>query len=123
MSDEGQAVVTYHAEREAFVVRVGGDIDSESAPELAQAFDAAERVTSVRTVVDLSGTDFADSSFLHVLLAAHQAHEERGALLVVAGPFNESIERLFDVTGTAGFFVLADDVEAATKMPAAVTER
>ncbi|MFF7331174.1 STAS domain-containing protein [Streptomyces sp. NPDC090306] len=123
MSDERQAVVTYHAEREAFVVRVGGDIDSESAPQLAQALDAAERAVSVRTVVDLSGTEFADSSVLHVLLAARQEHEERGALMVVAGPFNESIERLFDVTGTAGFFVLADSVAAAMEVPQAVTER
>ncbi|MHC3470063.1 STAS domain-containing protein [Streptomyces sp. 7R007] len=111
------------AGREVVLVRVSGDVDAESAPQLAAALGPAARTASSRTVVDLSGAAFADSAILHVLLEAEQAHRALGAEMVVAGPFHKIIERLFEVTGTTGFFVLADDVEAALVMPRAVTER
>ncbi|MFD8307753.1 STAS domain-containing protein [Streptomyces sp. NPDC059690] len=127
MSDERcPAVVQQHlreGEQDVTVVSVRGDIDVDSAPRLAEALNAAERASSARTVVDLSATEFADSAILHVLLEAQQAHLARGRPLVVAGPLNESIERLFEVTGTARFFVLAPDVRSAVEMPWAVTER
>ncbi|MEU1042392.1 STAS domain-containing protein [Streptomyces sp. NPDC005551] len=117
MSDELEATVTHGSAQDSFVVRVGGDIDYASASRLEDALDLAHRVGAPRAIVDLSGTDFADSSILHVLLAAQRAHRARGMLMVVAGPFSETVSRLFDVTGTAGFFVLADSVQAAMDLP------
>jgi len=123
MSDEWGATVTYGAARNALVVRVGGDIDHESAFRLEQALSLTRRTGPERTVVDLSGTDFADSSILHVLLEAQRAHRARGMLMVVCGPFSDTVRRLFDVTGTEGFFVLADDVGAALELPDPATGR
>ncbi|TQJ85776.1 STAS domain-containing protein [Streptomyces sp. SLBN-31] len=127
MSDDESPAVVQHrvreGERDVTVVSVHGDVDVDSAPRLAEALHAAERASSARTVVDLSATGFADSAILHVLLEAQQAHLARGRPLVVAGPLNESIERLFEVTGTARFFVLAPDVRSAVETPWAVTER
>lgn len=37
--------------------------------------------------------------------------------MVVCGPFRDIVRRLFDVTGTEGFFVLADSVETAMSVP------
>ncbi|GGM07117.1 hypothetical protein GCM10010129_58770 [Streptomyces fumigatiscleroticus] len=122
-SDERVPAVTRHTDRDAVVVRVAGDIDSDSAPALAAALEAARAADGERTVVDLSGTGFADSAILHVLLEADRAHRDRGGLLVVAGPFQEGVRRLFEVTGTARFLVLADDAERAMEVPRAVTER
>ncbi|MCX4580140.1 STAS domain-containing protein [Streptomyces sp. NBC_01571] len=113
MPDELEATVTYAEAQDAFVVRVGGDIDHESAPQLEEALDLARRVGAARTVVDLSGTVFADSSILHVLLEAQRAHRACGTFMVVCGPFRDIVRRLFDVTGTEGFFVLAESVRAA----------
>jgi anti-sigma B factor antagonist len=117
MSDELEATVTHASAPDSFVVRVGGDIDHASASKLKEALDLAHRVDAPRAIVDLSGTDFADSSILHVLLAAQRAHRARGRLMIVSGPFSDTVRRLFDVTGTAGFFVLADDVQAAMALP------
>ncbi|MEU9396642.1 STAS domain-containing protein [Streptomyces sp. NPDC048324] len=124
--DQGPAVVRHRVregEQDVTVVSVHGDVDIDSAPRLAEALDDARRASSARTVVDLSATEFADSAILHVLLEAQQAHLAGGRPLVVAGPLHESIERLFEVTGTARFFVLAPDVRSAVEMPWAVTER
>lgn len=123
MAEEREPTVTCHPERGGVVVRVRGDIDAESAPLLAAALRSARRSDSLRTVVDLSATEFADSSILHVLLEEREAHREAGRPMMVAGPFNESIERLFEVTGTIGFLVLTDDVATAMEAPRAVTER
>ncbi|MFF3307764.1 STAS domain-containing protein [Streptomyces sp. NPDC002952] len=117
MSDELEATVTHGSAQDSFVVRVGGDIDYASASKLEEALDLAHRVNAPRAIVDLSGTDFADSSILHVLLAAQRAHRARGRLLIVSGPFSDTVRRLFDVRGTAGFFVLADDVQTAMALP------
>ncbi|MFE2301670.1 STAS domain-containing protein [Streptomyces sp. NPDC059445] len=117
MHDGLHATVTHGAAQDAFVVHVGGDIDHESAFRLEEALSLAGRAGPERTVVDLSGTDFADSSILHVLLEAQRAHRARGTLMVICGPFSDIVRRLFDVTGTEGFFVLADSVEAALELP------
>ncbi|MCX4912452.1 STAS domain-containing protein [Streptomyces sp. NPDC060011] len=123
MPDGLEATVTHGAAQDAFVVRVGGDIDYETASQLEEALDLAERVGSARTVVDLSGTAFADSSILHVLLEAQRAHRASGTLMVVCGPFSDIVRRLFDVTGTEGFFVLADSVQEALELPDTASER
>lgn len=123
MSDGLEATVTHGAAEDAFVVRVGGDIDHASAFRLEEALSLADRAGPERTVVDLSGTEFADSSILHVLLEAQRAHRARGTLMVVCGPFSDIVRRLFDVTGTDAFFVLADSVGAALELPDPATGR
>ncbi|MET7982044.1 MULTISPECIES: STAS domain-containing protein [unclassified Streptomyces] len=123
MSDGPEATVTHGTVGDAFVVRVGGDIDHESAFRLEEALSLSHRAAPERTVVDLSGTGFADSSILHVLLEAQRAHRARGTLMVVCGPFGDTVRRLFDVTGTEGFFVLADSVGAALELPDPATGR
>ncbi|MEU4167202.1 STAS domain-containing protein [Streptomyces sp. NPDC026665] len=123
MSDGLEATVTLGAAEDAFVVRVGGDIDHASAFRLEEALSLADRTGPERTVVDLSGTEFADSSILHVLLEAQRAHRARGTLMVVCGPFSDIVRRLFDVTGTDAFFVLADSVGAALELPDPATGR
>ncbi|MFE1173055.1 STAS domain-containing protein [Streptomyces sp. NPDC058773] len=107
--------MTHTVEDDVFAVRVSGSLDHDSAPLLEEACALAEDSGVRRTVVDLSLTDFADSTVLHVLLAAQRAHHRQQRELIVAGPFHEVVRRLFDVTGTAGYFTLADDMADALK--------
>jgi len=107
------AVVTHAVEDEVFVVRVSGSLDHDSAPLLEEACALAKDSGAPRTVIDLSLTDFADSTVLHVLLAAQRAHHRQDRRMIVAGPFHDVVRRLFDVTGTAGYFTLADNVPGA----------
>ena len=107
------AVVTHAVEEEVFVVRVSGSLDHDSAPLLKEACALAQDSGAPRTVIDLSLTDFADSTVLHVLLATQRAHDRQERKLIVAGPLHDVIRRLFDVTGTTECFTLADNMPRA----------
>ncbi|MFE9252594.1 STAS domain-containing protein [Streptomyces sp. NPDC007088] len=84
----------------ARVVQVVGEADLDTAGELDTALTGEPDAARAVTVVDLSRTTFADSTILGVLLRAHARHEETGRRLVLAGPLEDVLRRLFDVTGT-----------------------
>ncbi|MFF1460184.1 STAS domain-containing protein [Streptomyces sp. NPDC058330] len=114
MAADELSVVTRTTDDGVVLIRVRGSLDAWSGcSELADALaDAAGRSTG-RTVVDLSGVEFADSAGLHALLSGRQRHEETGGRLVLAGPLGVSVRRLFEVTGTLGAFRFADHVDTA----------
>ncbi|MFJ4963369.1 STAS domain-containing protein [Streptomyces sp. NPDC088729] len=96
------------------LIRINGSLDGWSgSADLVEALSDAARSGGRRTVVDLSGVDFADSAGLHALLQGQRRHDALGMSLVVAGPLGVRVRRLFEVTGTLGAFRFADDVEAA----------
>ncbi|MEU6125913.1 STAS domain-containing protein [Streptomyces sp. NPDC047123] len=96
------------------LIRVRGAVDDWAGPaELVDALTAAADGGEQRTVVDLSGVDFADSAALHALLHGRRKHEKAGIPLVVAGPLSVNVHRLFEVTGTLDAFRFADDVGTA----------
>ncbi|WP_030773459.1 STAS domain-containing protein [Streptomyces sp. NRRL F-2664] len=108
-----EAVVTTTTEHDATVISLCGEVDEDYAPLLARALARAAASDRPRTVVDLSGTRFVDSSVLHALFDAQRAHTAAGAVLVLAGPLHTAVRRLFDVTGSAHAFRMADSVAAA----------
>ncbi|WP_411107607.1 STAS domain-containing protein [Streptomyces sp. cmx-4-9] len=108
-----EPVVTATTHEGTAVVHLRGDFDEESALDLARVLAEAAAGGAPRTVVDLSRTCFADSSVLHALLEAQQAHAAAGSVLVLAGPLQMAVRRLFDVTGTGAAFRMADSLKAA----------
>ena len=60
----------------ATVVRVDGDLDMATSPELVEALEGAD--PGKRTVIDLSGCTFLDSSAVRVLIATARAAESAG---------------------------------------------
>ncbi|MGW6847162.1 STAS domain-containing protein [Streptomyces virginiae] len=114
MSGE-EAVVTTTIDRGVALVSLRGEIDEDHAPALARALAAAAAGGLALTVVDLSRTRFADSSVLHALFDARRAHRAAGVGLVLAGPLQAAVRRLFEVTGAASAFRMADCPEAASK--------
>lgn len=108
-----EPVVTTTTYEGTTIVRLRGDLDQDSAPFLAQVLTEAAASGVPRTLVDLSRTRFADSSVLHALLDAHKAHAAKGTALVLVGPLQVAVRRLFDVTGTEAAFHMADTLEDA----------
>ncbi|MFF2197602.1 STAS domain-containing protein [Streptomyces sp. NPDC058157] len=109
----GRAVVTTTTERDATVISLHGEVDEDDVPLLVRALARASEGGPPRTVVDLSGTPFVDSSVLHALLAAQRAHAGRDRVLVLAGPLHTAVRRLLDVTGAAPAFRTADSLATA----------
>ncbi|MFI8837046.1 STAS domain-containing protein [Streptomyces afghaniensis] len=67
------------------VVTLRGEIDHAATEELAEALLSYGSVTPPRTVVDLSGVTFMDSSGINALIAAHQGMSEAQGWLRIAG--------------------------------------
>ncbi|MFJ9606179.1 STAS domain-containing protein [Kitasatospora sp. NPDC101176] len=89
------------------VVCARGDLDWESAQDFAERIRCARGRRPALLIADLSGVTFADSSTLHTLFEAHRGLAAAGGRLVIAGPLDPVVQRLFDVSATAGYFHFA----------------
>lgn len=65
------------------VVSAAGYIDHHTSPRLQRALDAPQ-AAAPRTVVDLHGVTFMDSSGINTLIAAHQVLDQAGGWLRLA---------------------------------------
>jgi anti-anti-sigma factor len=92
------------------VVRVAGDIDVATAPEVERAL--ADAGAGKRVVLDLTECQFIDSSGLRTLLGARSAAESAGGslALVVA---DRGLLRVFEVVGLAAVLEIHDTLDHA----------
>jgi anti-sigma B factor antagonist len=79
---------------EAAYVRVAGDVDMATAPDLRNAIDEVERSDAAAIVIDLGDVTFIDSSGLHVLLMTARRCERRQVPLT-AVHLPRHVRRLF----------------------------
>lgn len=94
------------------VVRVRGSVDLFAAPELKRRLIDAVNRGAQEIILDLSATEFLDSTGLGALLTAYKRLNGRGGRLVVV-PGSPSIARVFEITGLDSIFEFADSREAA----------
>ncbi|MFD3505029.1 STAS domain-containing protein [Streptomyces sp. NPDC058678] len=80
------------------VVTLRGEIDHTVKNELTEALLSYGSVTRPRTVVDLSGVSFMDSSGINVLIAAHQSMSDAQGWLRMAGA-QASVLRVLELVG------------------------
>ncbi|MER7564165.1 STAS domain-containing protein [Streptomyces sp. NPDC097941] len=80
------------------VVTVRGEIDHTVKDMLSQALLPDDGPTPPRTVVDLSGVTFMDSSGINVLVAAHKSMSDAQGWLRLAAP-QASVLRLIELVG------------------------
>ena len=93
------------------VVAVGGEIDNFTAPQLWDAlFDAG----AMHAVVDLSQTDFLDSSALGVLVGISKRQQGAGGRLSIVCP-KPHLRRIFDISHLDDVIPVYDTLEAATE--------
>ena len=95
-----------------FVVRVGGELDLSTSPQLSAALTEAGGGTSTSITLDLSGVTFIDSSALRVLVLSGRALGQDGCELRI-GPRSEMVARVLAMTnldaGGDAFVVLPED--------------
>jgi anti-sigma B factor antagonist len=89
-------LATRHEGTDAVVVSVRGDVDNDTAPQLREALSAARGDGARRVVVDLSETDFLDSSGLGALVGASKEHAESGPLVLVCP--KDNLRKLFEIS-------------------------
>jgi anti-sigma B factor antagonist len=94
------------------VVTVTGEVDLFTAPEFKQRVIAAVAAGAEHVIVDLTGTQFIDSSSLGALIVANRRLKGRGARLVVACNA-EPIIKTFRITGLDSVFDVVGSLDAA----------
>ncbi|KAA0934659.1 STAS domain-containing protein [Streptomyces apricus] len=108
-----QSRITGHVERDAFVIRVAGEVESDDDEAFEEAWDEADAQGLAVTVVDLSQVRFGNSGLLNELLRGRSRHLLAGRSFVVAGPLSPPVERLFSVTGVYEHFTFAQSLDSA----------
>src|SRR3954468_6748168 len=92
------------------LVRVTGDLDLLTAPQLSDVVADADSLRGV--VLDLAGVGFMSSAGVGVVSSLNRRLRERGAELVVAGA-QPDVAMLLEVTGLAAHVTVAPDADTA----------
>jgi anti-sigma B factor antagonist len=79
-------------------VRLSGELDLATAPQLAGALAEVPDGTAV-VILDLSELTFMDSTGLHLVVSARARLAEAGCRLVLV-PGGRQVQRIFEITGT-----------------------
>ena len=84
-------------------VRAFGSLDMATTPELDAKLTELRAADHDLIIVDLGGLDFMDSSGLRLLLS-WDSFARRDGIRVHLVPGPPTVQRVFEVTGTAGVF-------------------
>jgi anti-anti-sigma factor len=94
------------------VLAVSGEIDIATVDSLAHAVDGVLERGAAELWIDLSRTEFMDSSGVHLMLDTERRLVELNRRMVIICPHGQ-IRRILDVTGAADILPLFDDRTAA----------
>lgn len=107
MNDAGELLkITREQNDGTVVLRLIGELDIASAPQLEAEFGAAIPLAG-RVTLDLSGVEFIDSSGLRTLLAVAGRATEQHRELTIRRPSIE-VQRIFELSGIDGRLPLVD---------------
>ena len=94
-----QLTFTVHPNGQGVMLRVGGEVDLATSPQLhAKLVDLVEVGEAGRVVVDLTPVAFMDSTGLGVLLAAHKRARANGRRVLLVCP-EGPVLRVLRLTG------------------------
>ena len=94
------------------LIRVGGEIDVYTAPNLREAILGLIASDVTHVIADLRGVEFLDSTGLGAIVGGHKRLRTiEGTLILAASP--ERIARLFRITGLDRAFTLSPSVPEA----------
>jgi anti-sigma B factor antagonist len=95
--------------KNASLIAISGRIDSETSPEVAQAFQTVQDQGQYNLLVDMAGLEYISSATLRALMAAQRASKrtQRGEVTLLRVP--ESIYNVLDMAGLVEIFRIVED--------------
>jgi anti-sigma B factor antagonist len=93
------------AGRDCAVLRIGGEIDADAAPQICERVTGLARNGTIHIIADLRGAGFLDSADLGALVGSRTELRARGGSLTLvasAGP----ILQIFRITGVSDVFAV-----------------
>lgn len=103
--------ISSRSQDDVAVVTVGGEIDLYTAPQLRNGLVEALEAGARRLVIDMSRTEFCDSTGISVLLSAMKRSRDRGGDLELVAP-KPAVMKVLQVTGLDEVFVIHADLDA-----------
>jgi anti-sigma B factor antagonist len=100
------ADTTHEGSRARDAVRLNGPIDLASAPDIERMLTLRVATAEGAVALDLSETDFMDSSGLSMLVRLRNKAHARGLALVLVDP-SPPVRRLLEITRVDGLFTFA----------------
>jgi anti-sigma B factor antagonist len=85
------------------VLRLGGELDLASAPELERQLAEIQRHSAGRILIDLTNLEFMDSTGLALMIRAQQAAQANGRQLRLRRG-SAQVQRLFELTAVLDRF-------------------
>jgi anti-sigma B factor antagonist len=98
-------VVDIRHDGETAILRLQGDLDIATAPELAELCHSEHARGTKEVVIDLTDTTFLDSAGLRALIGAQRLFGGEGAKVRLSHP-SDAVIRLLDITGLTGWFAV-----------------
>ncbi len=102
--------ITTKQYRRCDLVKTEGRIDSNTAPELRDTFEAITNDGRFRIVFDMSDVTFISSVGVWVLLETQKTCKRYNRGDLVISNVNEKIQHTLDLAGLLSFFRIYDDV-------------
>jgi anti-sigma B factor antagonist len=105
--------VTTDQFRRCDLVKASGRIDSHTAPQLEDAFEAIIAAGRFKLVFDMSGVDYVSSAALRVMINTQKTCKRwnRGEMVLASVP--EPIHGALDLAGFVPLFKMFDNVTSA----------
>jgi anti-sigma B factor antagonist len=97
-SVKAQLSIERSTEAPGILLRLGGELDASSAPELDRRLRELTDEGHPRVLLDLSGLSFVDSAGVSVLIRAKHDAEERGYTLILRRP-TPQVQGVFALLG------------------------
>jgi anti-sigma B factor antagonist len=94
------------------VLRVTGELDHHTAPQLTKALDSVPFTPGAHLVIDLGGVSYCDSTGITVLVTAYHRTEAAGCSLSLTG-LSDYLTRVFQTVGLDQVFTVHPTVEDA----------
>ncbi|MEV7684985.1 STAS domain-containing protein [Streptomyces bungoensis] len=111
-TDGALAISTHPSPAGPVVLRLAGELDHYTGPDLRQAVEDLLRTSGAGIVADLSGLDYCDSTGITVIITAYHRAEAMGSAFSVGG-LSPAMSQLFRVAGLDQIFVLHPSVQEA----------
>ena len=95
---DADGAVTLERDPEGVTVRVVGELDLSTVPELERALNRLTVAQDERLLLDLDGVEFIDSTGLAAVIRAQDSADRNGHRLTVRYSSTQ-VDRLFELTG------------------------
>jgi anti-sigma B factor antagonist len=95
------------------LVRATGRVNSQTAPQLAEAFKALQDEQRFRIVFDMSQVDFISSAGLRVMIDVQKTCKQEGRGEMVLAEVPQRVYETLDLAGFLPLFTICDQVVEA----------